>query len=89
MLPRFLANESQLLLHACVNITGRTVLFLGKSGWGKSTLAALFHQNSFKLYSDDCVLLKPDGTSWQAVATYPSLRLYDDSIENVLPAIRH
>ena len=84
VLPRFLANESQLLLHACaVNITGRTVLFLGKSGWGKSTLAALFHQNGFKLYSDDCVLLKPDGTSWQAVATYPSLRLYDDSIENV------
>lgn len=84
VLPRFLANENQLLLHACaVNVTGRTVLFLGKSGWGKSTLAALFHQSGFTLYSDDCVQLKSDGTNWQAVATYPSLRLYDDSIENI------
>lgn len=84
VLPRFLANENQLLLHACaVNITGRTVLFLGKSGWGKSTLAALFHQSGFKLYSDDCVLLQPHGPHWQAIATYPSLRLYEDSIESV------
>lgn len=85
VLPRFLANENQLLLHACaVNIHGRTVLFLGKSGWGKSTLAALFHQNGFTLYSDDCVLLKPHGQDWQAIATYPSLRLYEDSIESLV-----
>lgn len=84
VLPRFLANENKLLLHACaVNITGRTVLFLGKSGWGKSTLAALFHKNGFMLYSDDCVLLEPDGVQWQAIATYPSLRLYEDSIESI------
>ncbi|MGH8050673.1 MAG: hypothetical protein ACREPB_08460 [Arenimonas sp.] len=84
VLPRFLANENHLLLHACaVNIMGRTVLFLGKSGWGKSTLAALFHKNGFKLYSDDCVLLEPNGPQWQAIATYPSLRLYDDSIESI------
>ncbi|MEO8001771.1 MAG: hypothetical protein ABI644_07835 [Arenimonas sp.] len=85
VLPRFLANEGHLLLHACaVNVNGRTLLFLGKSGWGKSTLAALFHQAGYPLYSDDCVLLKQKDSTWQVIATYPSLRLYEDSIENNL-----
>jgi hypothetical protein len=85
VLPRFLANEGRLLLHACaVNIVGRSALFLGKSGWGKSTLAALFHKAGYTLYSDDCVLLQPHGCSWQMLATYPSLRLFEDSIENIL-----
>ena len=84
VLPRFLANEGHLLLHACaVDIQGRTVLFLGKSGWGKSTLAALLHQAGHTLYSDDCVLLQPHDSNWQATATYPSLRLYEDSIESI------
>lgn len=84
VLPRFLAHEGHLLLHACaVDIQGRTVLFLGKSGWGKSTLAALLHQAGHTLYSDDCVLLQSHGSDWQATATYPSLRLYEDSIESI------
>lgn len=84
VLPRFLAHEGHLLLHACaVNIEGRTVLFLGKSGWGKSTLAALLHKAGYRLYSDDCVLLQPHGSGWQILPTYPSLRLHEDSIENI------
>jgi len=87
VLPRLLAHEGHLLLHACaVNVDGRTLLFLGKSGWGKSTLAALFHQAGYRLYSDDCVLLKRKELEWQALATYPSLRLYEDSMENHFPA---
>lgn len=88
VLPRLLAHEGQLLLHACaVDIEGRTVLFLGKSGWGKSTLAALLHHAGYALYSDDCVLLQLHNSSWQAIATYPSLRLYEDSIENIFAHI--
>lgn len=84
VLPRLLAHEGNLLLHACaLNVQGRTVLFLGKSGWGKSTVAGLFHQGGYQLYSDDCVLLRQQGTAWQALATYPSLRLYEDSISNI------
>ncbi len=87
VLPRFLAHEGHLLLHAsAVNVQGRTVLFLGKSGWGKSTLAALFHQAGNQLYSDDCVQLKQEQTEWLALPTYPSLRLFEDSIENNFPA---
>lgn len=84
VLPRLLAHEGHLLLHACaVDVNGRTVLFLGKSGWGKSTLAALFHHAGYRLYSDDCVLLRQQGGDWQALATYPSLRLYEDSISDI------
>ena len=84
VLPRLLAHEGHLLLHACaVDIEGRTVLFLGKSGWGKSTLAALLHHAGYTLYSDDCVLLQSHNSNWHTVATYPSLRLYEDSIENI------
>jgi hypothetical protein len=84
VIPRLLAHEGHLLLHACaVNVEGRTVLFLGKSGWGKSTLAALFHHAGYALYSDDCVLLRQQSSHWQTIATYPSLRLYEDSIENI------
>ncbi len=86
VLPRFLAHEGHLLLHAsAINVQGRTVLFLGKSGWGKSTLAALFHQAGNQLYSDDCVQLKHEQTAWFALPTYPSLRLLEDSIENNFP----
>lgn len=84
VLPRFLAHEGSLLLHACaLNVHGRTVLFLGKSGWGKSTLAGLFHEAGYPLYSDDCVLLQLRDAHWQAIATYPSLRLYEDSIDSI------
>ncbi len=85
VLPRFLAQEGHLLLHACaVNIGDRAILFLGRSGWGKSTLAALFHRAGYRLYSDDCVLLQHQASQWQSLPTYPSLRLYEDSIENIL-----
>lgn len=85
VLPRYLAQAGHLLLHAsALNIHGRTVLFLGKSGWGKSTLAALFQQSGHTLYSDDCVMLKPERNQWLALATYPSLRLYEDSIERIV-----
>lgn len=87
VLPRFLANEGHLLLHACaLNVDGRTILFLGKSGWGKSTLASLFHQAGYLIYSDDCVLMQQNNSAWHAIATYPSLRLYEDSIENNISA---
>lgn len=84
VLPRFLAHEGKMLLHACiVNVHGRTVLFLGKSGWGKSTLAGLFYQAGHTVYSDDCALVYQQDSYWQALATYPSLRLYEDSIEQL------
>lgn len=81
VLPRLLAHRGELVAHAsAVQIGERTALFLGRSGWGKSTLAGLLHKAGHRLLSDDCVLLRTDDRGVSAVPTYPSLRMYDDSI---------
>lgn len=82
VLPRMLAHRGELVAHASVvDVGGRGVLFLGRSGWGKSTLAGLLHQRGHRLLSDDCALLRRgDDAAVLALPTYPSLRLYEDSI---------
>lgn len=86
VLPRFLAQQGELLVHACaVIIEGRLVLFIADSGWGKSTLAAHLHDAGQILLSDDCVLLHVAGASVFTVPTYPSLRLFSDSLERLYP----
>lgn len=87
ILPRVLAQLGGTLVHASTAcIGGRHVLFLGPSGWGKSTLAGLLHRAGHAVLSDDCVQLvaTPD-QRFQAVPTYPSLRLNADSLEAVFP----
>lgn len=86
VLPRFLAHEGQLLVHAsALTIAGRTVLFLGESGWGKSTLAGLLHRAGHALLSDDCVQIALEAGAWRAWPTYPSLRLFEDSLDHAFP----
>lgn len=81
-LPRLLTRQGDLVVHASVvDIDGGVALFLGKSGWGKSTLAGLLHQCGHLPLSDDCALLREQDGAVTAIASYPSLRLYDDSIE--------
>ena len=87
ILPRVLAQLGATLIHAStVHIGQRHVLFLGPSGWGKSTLAGLLHQAGHCVLSDDCVQIvaEPDGR-FRAIPTYPSLRLNSDSLEAVFP----
>ncbi len=85
VLPRLLAQEGNLVIHASVveSATG-AMLFVGKSGWGKSTLAGIFHEAGYGVLSDDCAVLQTDETdSVRAIPTYPSLRLFDDSLGGV------
>lgn len=85
VLPRLLAHRGELVAHAsAVQIGTRTALFLGRSGWGKSTLAGLLHRAGHRLLSDDCALLRTSANDVTAVPTYPSLRLYGDSIEETV-----
>lgn len=86
VLPRLLAQQGHLLIHAsALDIDGRGALFTGPSGWGKSTLAALLHRHGHAVLSDDCVQLTAAVEGFQAVPTYPSLRLYPDSLGEALP----
>lgn len=82
VLPRFLAHFAQLLIHAsALTINGRLALFIGPSGWGKSTLAGLLQQCGHAVHSDDCVQIRTTNGQHVALPTYPSLRLFPDSLE--------
>lgn len=86
VLPRMLAHRGNLVVHAsAVTLGGRHALFLGPSGWGKSTLAGLLMQHGHTIHSDDCVQLRGVDDRFEAVPTYPSLRLYDDSLHALFP----
>ena len=87
ILPRVLAQLGGSLIHAStVRIGSRHVLFLGPSGWGKSTLAGLLYRAGHRVLSDDCVqLVAVPGGRFHAVPTYPSLRLNADSLAAVFP----
>ena len=86
VLPRCLAQRDALMLHAgAVEVDGRTLLFVGDTGAGKSTLAALLHREGHALLSDDCVEIDIVGNDATARGTYPSLRLYEDSASRILP----
>lgn len=88
VLPRLLAHKSRLMVHgSALAIGGRHALFIGSSGWGKSTLAGLLEREGNTLLSDDCVELIAKGDRHQALPTYPSLRLYADSLDQLFPGI--
>lgn len=81
VLPRFLAHQGHLVLHAsgiCLP-DGRGIAFLGPSGAGKSTLAASFFEHGAHFLTDDCLLLRATDANVMGVASYRGLRLYDDS----------
>lgn len=88
VLPRLLAQRGELMLHAsAMAVSGRYPLFAGPSGWGKSTLAGLLHGRGHGVLSDDCVQLVAQGARFHAMPTYPSLRLYADSLGELFPGL--
>jgi hypothetical protein len=81
VLPRLLAHQGRLVLHAgAVCVDEQTVIFVGQTGWGKSTLTTSFHMAGYPLLSDDGLLLIPEAGSTLVLPTYPSLRLWPESI---------
>jgi hypothetical protein len=86
VLPRVLNDLGHLMVHAsAVADAGDEggVVFLGDSGFGKSTLAAHFYANGHALLTDDCVRLDPSQCGVELVGTYPGLRLWPDTIDAV------
>lgn len=84
--PRLLAHEGSFIIHAgAVRVNGGAILLMGESGRGKSTLSASFDRSGVRLLGDDAMVIEAteDGPCVRAV--YPSLRLFPDSIEAVIP----
>ena len=87
VLPRILSHEGRLVLHAgAVDRNGRSLIFVGESGYGKSSLVASFDQAGLRLIGDDALVISLEAGRCCAAAVYPSLRLFSDSIDAVLPA---
>ena len=87
VLPRCLAQRGELVVHSAGIALGPDIaLFVGESGRGKSTLAALFFRTGRTLLSDDCLMLRPTPEAVRAVPTYPSLRLRPDSVDALFPS---
>lgn len=89
IVPLMLSRRESLVLHASAILTPEGVIaFVGKSGQGKSTLAACFGQNGFRLISDDYLLLRKidsaqPGADWVAVPSYPGVRLWPETSDGV------
>jgi hypothetical protein len=81
VLPRVLAHAGHVVLHgALLSVDGVGVAILGPSGVGKSTLAAALAGTGAELLSDDGLLIEARRDGIWATATYPSLRLWPDSL---------
>jgi hypothetical protein len=96
VLPRALSHRRRHVLHAAgVALDGAAVAFVGDTGAGKSTLAGEFARTGNQLLSDDALVIDPVDGEHQVVATYPSLRLRSDSLEELdldepgLPRVAH
>ncbi len=85
LIPRILGQRGHLVLHAsAVQLRdGKAVVFLGGTGWGKSTLASSYYENGAELITDDCLLIKIVDNKIFCVPNYYGLRLYPDSAEAI------
>ncbi|MGH9503140.1 MAG: hypothetical protein ACRD20_09840 [Terriglobales bacterium] len=92
VVPLMLSRRESLVLHASAILTPQGVIaFVGRSGRGKSTLAAAFAQAGFPLVSDDyLVLRKRAGAAagnWVAVPSYPGVRLWADASDGLFSVL--
>lgn len=84
VVPMLLSRQESLVLHASAVLTPQGVIaFVGKSGQGKSTLAACFGQSGFRLISDDYLVLRKREDNWVAIPSYPGVRLWPESSEGI------
>lgn len=90
-----LHQRGRLVLHAStVALDGGAVAVLGRSGQGKSTLAAALYRGGHPLVSDDVTAVELDGGEPAVRPGYPRLKLWPEAAEalgeepEALPRVR-
>lgn len=87
VLPLVLSRRGRIVMHASAIATADGALaFMGKSGQGKSTLAAHFAQNRFSIVCDDAMVLMEQAGENMVVPSYPSIRLWPDTLSALFDA---
>ena len=85
VLPLALSKLGKLVFHAsAVEVAGGALAFVGQSGKGKSTLAACFAADGFRLMTDDGLVVEALASGYQVLASHPSIRLWPDSEEALI-----
>lgn len=85
VIPRMLSMMGQIVIHAgAVDVGGKAVVFLGKSGRGKSTLVTYFDKSGYMCLTDDAFLLIEKQSQFYTMLTYPGLRLWPESAKTLL-----
>jgi hypothetical protein len=86
VMPLILSRQESLVLHASAVRTGHgAIAFAGKSGKGKSTLAASFTPEGLPLLSDDWLVLRLGQERWRVMPSYPGVRLWPSAVQAILP----
>lgn len=82
VLPLALSRQGRPAFHASVvTVPGGAVAFLGKTGMGKSTLAAAFALEDGEFLTDDSLLIEESEDGCLALPSHASLRLWEDSVD--------
>jgi hypothetical protein len=85
LVPLALSRQGRPTFHAsAVTVPGGVVAFLGKTGMGKSTLAASFALNEAAFLTDDALLIEETDAGCLALPSHASLRLWEDSVEELV-----
>jgi hypothetical protein len=77
-----LHQRGDLVLHgSAIGWNGEAVVFLGRSGVGKSTLAAAFRRRGYPILTDDLCIVRPDANGRMcAFPGFPQAKLWLDSL---------
>jgi hypothetical protein len=81
VVPLALSRQGRPAFHASVVVIDRgAVAFLGRTGMGKSTLAASFALDESSFLTDDALIVEKRGDAFFALPGHASVRLWDDSV---------
>ena len=84
-LAAILHQRNKVLLHAgAIHTDKGLVVICGQSGAGKSTTLQYLRQRGYKVFADDVLVLEEsENAIIKAYASYPVLKLWDDSFEKL------
>ncbi len=86
LIPLWLSVRGQMVVHASsVDSDGEALVFIGRSGYGKSTLAAFLHQSGNGVIGDDATLLSFKSGQIKAVPSYPEVKLSEKFKSRLFP----